>query len=98
MAWLWWCVIFVLLVLLYLYSRSAHGLFKSLGIPGPQPFPFIGNTFWLLKHGPAGFPKLIEAHGKIVGIFAGHQPNVIVADLDILRDIQVGDILLANPD
>uniref|UniRef100_A0A8C8W540 unspecific monooxygenase n=1 Tax=Peromyscus maniculatus bairdii TaxID=230844 RepID=A0A8C8W540_PERMB len=38
-----WALLATILVLLYLYGTSSHGLFKKLGIPGPKPLPFVGT-------------------------------------------------------
>nr|XP_042124069.1 cytochrome P450 3A13-like isoform X2 [Peromyscus maniculatus bairdii] len=38
-----WALLATILVLLYLYGTSSHGLFKKLGIPGPKLLPFVGT-------------------------------------------------------
>ncbi|XP_076416760.1 cytochrome P450 3A18-like isoform X4 [Peromyscus maniculatus bairdii] len=47
-----------ILMLLYLYGTSSHGLFKKLGIPGPKPLPFFGTMLnYRRLFGPLGFMK-----------------------------------------
>ncbi|ELT88036.1 hypothetical protein CAPTEDRAFT_126438 [Capitella teleta] len=87
----WWLILLGLfLCLLYFHTSRKQGLFRSLGIPGPKPYPFVGNTIGLLRLGPEkAFPQLIKEFGKVVGVFTGTTPNILIADLDILKEIQV---------
>ncbi|XP_076416769.1 cytochrome P450 3A13-like isoform X2 [Peromyscus maniculatus bairdii] len=45
-----WALLATILVLLYLYGTSSHGLFKKLGIPGPKPLPFVGTMLNYKRH------------------------------------------------
>ncbi|NXY82688.1 CP3AT protein, partial [Alcedo cyanopectus] len=63
--------------------------FKKLGIPGPQPVPFLG-TFLGYRHGVQNFDQMcFEKYGKIWGIFDGRQPVLAVLDPVLIKNILV---------
>uniref|UniRef100_A0A8C9N2H4 unspecific monooxygenase n=1 Tax=Serinus canaria TaxID=9135 RepID=A0A8C9N2H4_SERCA len=63
--------------------------FKKLGIPGPQPLPFVG-TFLEYRHGVHNFDqKCIEKYGKIWGFYDGRQPVLAVLDPILIKNILV---------
>jgi len=48
----WTLVCVVLLLLIYVYHMShTHRLFRNMGIPGPTPWPVLGNFVSELKNG-----------------------------------------------
>ncbi|XP_071101674.1 cytochrome P450 3A29-like [Haliotis cracherodii] len=75
------------IVLIYIYGTWNFNYFKEQGIPGPAPYPFIGNS--------AGFgifydlPTLRQRYGRTFGIFTGRRPCFVISDLDILKEVLV---------
>ncbi|XP_070556772.1 cytochrome P450 3A8-like [Ptychodera flava] len=85
-----WLVLSVIaLVLFYMYATWNHSTFRNLGIPGPTPWPLVGNLMQL----GAGFQeKQLEwynQYGKVYGIYEGHQPMLEVADPEMVKQICV---------
>ncbi|KAM9556338.1 LOW QUALITY PROTEIN: cytochrome P450 3A29-like [Guaruba guarouba] len=63
--------------------------FKKLGIPGPQPLPFLG-PFLAYRHGVLEFDqKCFEKYGKIWAIFDGRQPVLAPLDPILIKNILV---------
>ncbi|XP_077558401.1 thromboxane-A synthase-like isoform X3 [Haemaphysalis longicornis] len=84
---------FLLLLVHWYMKRKQHFcFFKDLGIPGPEPSIITGNMNELYKKTPvAAYREWIEKYGKVVGYFNGYRPVLLVADLDLLKMIQVKD-------
>ncbi|XP_003469926.3 cytochrome P450 3A9-like [Cavia porcellus] len=84
-----WVLLVTILVLLYLYGTSSHGLFKKLGIPGPKPLPFFGTILGYRK----GFwdfdTNCYKKYGKIWGFYDGHQPVLAITDPDMIKTVLV---------
>ncbi|XP_005094361.2 cytochrome P450 3A11 [Aplysia californica] len=81
-------------LLLYVwYMSKDHGLFRKLGLPGPTPWPVVGNM--MQEMGGAGLfdfhVKMYKKYkkNKVYGVFRAKQPALIVCDLDMIRDICV---------
>ncbi|XP_063443194.1 lithocholate 6-beta-hydroxylase-like [Mytilus trossulus] len=88
----WILTISLICLSLYLYTVWRHGIWKRLGIPGPKPYPFLG----LLKQLPIdGFAatdfNLIQKYGKVVGVYQGTRPTLLISDPDIVRDLFIKD-------
>ncbi|KFQ74500.1 Cytochrome P450 3A29, partial [Phaethon lepturus] len=84
-----WLLLIVFLSLLVLYGIWPFQAFKKLGIPGPQPLPFLG-TFLEYRHGVLNFDQMcFEKYGKIWGIFDGRQPVLAVLDPILIKNILV---------
>ncbi|XP_008933839.1 PREDICTED: cytochrome P450 3A9-like [Merops nubicus] len=84
-----WLLLLVFLSLLVLYGVWPFWTFKKLGIPGPQPVPFLG-TFLGYRHGVLNFDQMcFEKYGKIWGIYDGRQPVMAVLDPVLIKNILV---------
>lgn len=84
--------IILLLVHWYMKRKQMFNYFKDLGIPGPEPSIITGNMDELRKKTPTvAYREWIEKYGKVVGYFNGSRPVLLVADLDLLKMIQVKD-------
>nr|XP_056722164.1 cytochrome P450 3A21-like [Euleptes europaea] len=84
-----WIGVVVFLALLVLYGIWPYRFFKKLGIPGPQPLPFIG-TFHHYRIGILNFDQnCYQKYGKIWGIFDGRQPVMAILDPTIIKTILV---------
>ncbi|XP_076416471.1 cytochrome P450 3A21-like [Peromyscus maniculatus bairdii] len=84
-----WALLATILVLLYLYGTSSHGLFKKLGIPGPKPLPFVG-TMLNYRRGISKYD--IECHkkyGNMWGLYDGLLPVLVITDADMIKNVLV---------
>ncbi|XP_025113207.1 cytochrome P450 3A24-like [Pomacea canaliculata] len=85
---------FVLLLtagfLFYLYGTWPYGVWKSLGVDGPKPSPFIGNHHQLATEGIEPFiERRSNKYGRTFGIYSGRVPMLVTTDLDILKEVLV---------
>ncbi|XP_046574879.1 cytochrome P450 3A6-like [Haliotis rubra] len=78
--------------LLFIYGMSSYTVFKKTRIPGPRPIPFLGNLLPMARRGFV-YPLLEwkEKFGPVFGVYFGHQPVVVVSDLEMLKQIEVKD-------
>uniref|UniRef100_A0A131XD53 Putative cytochrome n=1 Tax=Hyalomma excavatum TaxID=257692 RepID=A0A131XD53_9ACAR len=88
-----WIAVLVTLLTTYIWRRRKRFLlFKDLGIPGPQPSFFSGNTAEILEKGSVkAFDEWTTKFGDIVGFYNGGTPVLIVKNTELLRKIQVKD-------
>lgn len=79
-------------VALYLYVTRNFGHWKKLGIPEVPPLPFTGSfRFDLSSHQGKTEQEWSRKYGKIFGIYEGPNPNLLIADPELLRNILVKD-------
>ncbi|CAN8004604.1 unnamed protein product [Ixodes hexagonus] len=80
--------------------RQHFSYFKNLGIPGPEPSMFLGNmmelynkasNFEIIATPSVAYREWINTYGKVVGYFNGYRPILLVADLEVLKMVQVKD-------
>ncbi|XP_050836242.1 cytochrome P450 3A12-like [Serinus canaria] len=84
-----WLLLVSLLCLVALCGIWPYQTFKKLGIPGPQPLPFVG-TFLEYRHGVHNFDqKCFEKYEKIWGFYDGRQPVLAVLDPILIKNILV---------
>ncbi|XP_025016164.1 cytochrome P450 3A11 [Tetranychus urticae] len=78
------------LIFCLIYNRWKISYWYRNGIPGPKSIPFVGNALDLLFK-PSFETELdyVRKYGKIVGIYHGCQPNLIIADPDLIKSITV---------
>ena len=76
--------------MLYKYTTKNFGTFKAMGIKGPTPLPLLGNVHQILWNGVIKCDQeWIKKYGKVFVTFARGKPILVVADVDMLRQIQV---------
>lgn len=82
-----------LVIVYWLMKRREHfNFFKNLDIPGPPPNILFGNILEMhRKSAVVCYRKWIDQYGDVVGYFNGYRPVLLVADLDLLRQIQIKD-------
>ncbi|XP_053552727.1 cytochrome P450 3A9 [Bombina bombina] len=84
-----WVLLAIFWVLLLLYGIWPYGFFKKLGVPGPQPFPYIG-TFLGYRKGVVQFDmECFRKYGKLWGLYDGRVPVLAVLDPAIIKTILV---------
>lgn len=83
----------LILLLFFVYKRKQQlSTFEKLGIPGPKPNYIFGNLIDISREGFHGvFPKWTKKHGPIVGFYFGGRPQVLITDLELIRNIMVKD-------
>ncbi|XP_033121421.1 cytochrome P450 3A24-like, partial [Anneissia japonica] len=89
-----WLLILFVIVLLYVYGTWNFSYWKNRGISGPKPLPFVGNSLDIfLKTTPIHqvILEYIIEYGPIVGYFEGRKRQIIIGDLDKLRQIFTKD-------
>ncbi|XP_059617375.1 cytochrome P450 6j1-like [Phlebotomus argentipes] len=84
------------IVAIYLYFKWHLSFFERRGIAGPKPLPFIGNMWDYVtgkKHFGHVFGDIYRSYpnANYVGIYKMHKPAVLVKDLDLVKDVIVGD-------
>ncbi|XP_066264682.1 cytochrome P450 3A11-like [Branchiostoma lanceolatum] len=87
-----WILAGILPVLFYLYYIRPLSLFKKMGVPGPRPWPVIGDFFGQMKRGiwnPDHHVKMLREYGEVYGLFSGSMPVLFVSDPEMLREILV---------
>ncbi|XP_067687704.1 cytochrome P450 3A13-like [Haliotis asinina] len=73
--------------LIYIHSTWNFSYFEKQGIPGPTPYPVIGNSFNLTFFHK--FNEWNRQYGSAYGIFMGRTPAYVISDLDILKEVFV---------
>nr|WBB44916.1 methyl farnesoate epoxidase [Chrysogorgia stellata] len=69
--------------------------------PGPLPLPLVGNSLhvsYLHKSPNIAFHQLSSRYGKILGLWMGRMPFVIINDLDVLKEVYGKDEFSVRPD
>ncbi|KAL7638696.1 UNVERIFIED_CONTAM: hypothetical protein RMT77_010229 [Armadillidium vulgare] len=85
---------FVFVVRSLLARRKEQKLFKDYGIPYVKPHILFGsfyNTDEKLRNGNdiEVFEQWIRDYGKIFGFYIGTKPNLVITDLDIVKEILI---------
>ncbi|XP_071509405.1 cytochrome P450 3A9-like [Diadema antillarum] len=77
-------------VLFLVYDLWTHTYFWRMGIPGPRPFPVIGN---LADYSdiPGALERYGKEYGPVVGFYFWRDPILVINDLDILRKLLIKD-------
>ncbi|XP_048762827.2 cytochrome P450 3A24-like isoform X2 [Ostrea edulis] len=88
----WILLVVFLLLALYLRIRWKFGLWRRLGVPGPDYLPYIGALKEMSKLGLMEFDfHLIKTYGRVVGTYLGSAPSLLIADPDIIKNVCVKD-------
>nr|XP_053635289.1 cytochrome P450 3A40-like [Cherax quadricarinatus] len=86
---------FLLYVAYWLVQRRRqHAVFSQLGIPYVKPHIIYGSNDVLRKPGilvTDFIGQYIQKYGKVFGFYIGSKPMLVVADLDLIRQVLVKD-------
>lgn len=82
--------------LLYYYSMSRMDYWRKRGVKGPKPLPFLGNfkDVFLAKESTMDCFERAYKEFKdepIIGVYGGHEPLLILRDLDLIKDVLIKD-------
>ncbi|CAF1100675.1 unnamed protein product [Rotaria sp. Silwood1] len=76
----------------YVYNLRTNNIFRRLGIPGPAPIPLLGEMFNVIRKGvKTNDIELVKKYGKIIGVFEGTAPIILLSDPDLLRNVLIKD-------
>ena len=79
----------------FLYWLGTHNfsVLKTLNVPGPKPWPFIGNLPEVKNYGGLHLLQLegMKKYGKVFSVCFGRKPSLIVADPEVVKQIMVKD-------
>lgn len=85
-------LLLVLMTGYFLYSWYQLRFFVVRGIPGPKPWPILGN---LADRRSKPWFKMVEQrlkeYGPVYGIFHGLTPRLVITDPDVLKTIMIKD-------
>lgn len=84
-----WALLSTILVLLYLYATSTHGLFKKLGIPGPKPLPFVGTIHFYRRGMWKCDIEFQKKYGHMWGVYEGKTPVLVITEPDMIKQVLV---------
>ncbi|XP_055925093.1 cytochrome P450 3A24-like [Argiope bruennichi] len=85
-------IIAVAIVLWLIYRKRCFSVLKEMGVPGPEPNILFGNMLELVIKTPIKcHEEWFKKYGNIVGYYLGTKPVVLVADVELLKKIQVSD-------
>ncbi|XP_070556572.1 cytochrome P450 3A8-like [Ptychodera flava] len=79
----------IALVLFYLYATWPFSTFRKMGIPGPTPWPLVGNFIQLSTGFHDREMEWYKKYGKVFGIYEGRQPVLEVVDPGMCKQICV---------
>ena len=84
----WLITVTIVISILYLYSKWKLSVWKSLGVPGPDPIPYIGNMRSYYKKGTCLTElEYVKKYGDVVGLYQCHRPVLLVADPEMIKEI-----------
>ena len=89
----WIGLLFFITALIYWFGVSEFALISHVPLPGPKPWPYIGNLLEVARYG--GLHKALveygKKYGKVYKMYLGRSPMITVADPEMLKHILVKD-------
>ena len=84
-------LITLLFTLIFLHYIISFGQIRSLGLPGPTPFPVFGDLRVLLDRGEIHITvdRYLKQYGKVFGFYLIKDPTIVVSDPEMLKEITV---------
>lgn len=76
------------------HRRHQHGVFARLGVPYVKPHLIYGSCHTLRAPGTLATDKIdqwMKKYGKIFGYYVGWKPTLVVADLDLVKNVLIRD-------
>ncbi|XP_069161840.1 cytochrome P450 3A4-like [Procambarus clarkii] len=76
------------------HRRRQHSVFSKLGIPYITPHLIYGSNHVMRKPGALAtdiIGQWIQEYGKVFGFYVGWKPTLVVADLDLIKQVLIKD-------
>ena len=90
-----WITLSLLVIswLIYWFGVSSYGLISHVSLPGPKPWPYVGNLLETVRYGGLhkAFIEYSKKYGRVYKMYLGRDPIITVADPEILKHILVKD-------
>lgn len=99
----WTPVLLIMLLVIYGLISFVLTKRKFTHLPGPSPWPLIGNYLDIHKHTSGGFTiqdvllKWAIQYGSIYKIWIGNKPWIIVSDPDLVKEVLTGNKFPKDP-
>ncbi|KAJ7372188.1 Thromboxane-A synthase [Desmophyllum pertusum] len=89
----WISLLFILIAVIYWFGVSGYTLTSHVSLPGPKPWPYLGNLLDASKYGGLhkAFLEYAKKYGKVYKMYMGRDAIIAVADPEILKHILVKD-------
>ena len=89
----------IFLALMTLHRTSGKRRNAVHSIPGPYPWPIVGNIFQLGKEPHLVLSEMVNRYGKVFSLKIGSRPVVVLNGLDVLKKALViqGDDFAERP-
>ena len=88
------CSSATVLLITYWVKKYLEGrkYFEKMNLPGPKPWPLIGNFDGILLDGmQANDMKLVKTYGKTFGYFEGSFPVIMTTDVKFIKTYLIKD-------
>ena len=88
----WICLLIITTALIYWMGVSSYSLISRISLPGPKPWPYVGNLFEVTnKYGGLhkAFLEYAKKYGKVYKMYMGRDPVIVVADPEMLKGILI---------
>ncbi|XP_075534960.1 cytochrome P450 3A24-like [Dermacentor variabilis] len=80
------------LVAWYIWRKKKFSYLAKIGVPGPEPSFIFGNLLDIKRRGATVcFGEWIKKYGSICGFYNGAIPFLLVADVDLLKKVELED-------
>ena len=89
----WISLLFFTAVFIYWLGVSEFALISHVPLPGPKPWPYVGNLIEVTRYGGLhkAFVEYAKKYGKVYKMYMGRSPMITVADPEMLKHILVKD-------
>ena len=89
----WISLLFLITALIYWFGVSEFALISQVPLPGPKPWPYVGNLIEVARYGGLhkAFVEYAKKYGKVYKMYLGRSPMITVADPEMLKHILVKD-------
>ena len=87
----WISLLFFITALIYWLGVSEFALIRQVPLPGPKPWPYVGNLIEVARYGGLhkAFVEYAKKYGRVYKMYLGRSPMITVADPEMLKHILV---------